>query len=68
MHTHFLDKDLYYTVMQLAQALGVSYKTVVDRVDKGEINPDYVHPVTQKRYFLKEAINEKYSPKTAVAA
>lgn len=53
-------KELYYSVSQLTKALNANIKTVLDRIGKGELTPDYVAPLTGKRFFLKESIQAKF--------
>lgn len=65
MNKQPFSKEKYYSITELTSVLGASFKTVQARVKDGAIKPDYIAPITGKKYFLKEAIQQQYLTQTA---
>jgi hypothetical protein len=64
MQRSLFKKDEHYTITQLAKALGVSFKVLAEKVDSGDLQPDYVAPFTNKKYFSRRSIESKYLTST----
>lgn len=43
----------------MPQVLGVSFNTILDRIDAGEI-PFEVEPLTERKYFCKQTLKTKF--------
>ena len=52
------NKQDYYTITGLAKELGVSFKIVFDKVEAGELKPDYIAPFTGKKFFKKTSVQK----------
>lgn len=58
MSTDSFDRRKYYSITELCRPLDASFKTIQKRVDNGDIVPDYISPITKRRYFEKQKIKK----------